>query len=305
MADGGREVWIVDAFTRAPFQGNRAGVVFDADGLSERQMQAIATEVGASETAFLLAPTGDDHDVWIRFFTPTVEVPSCGHATIAAHYSRAVRERMEPGRVMHRTGIGVLPVDIERDERDYRVTMTQATPVFGRQVQGAAADRLLAALDIGVAELDPRGPLEWVDTGNSKIIVPLKRRATLDGLRPEADGLLAFHREVPSGGVFVFSLERPDEHALTRARMFAPQIGIPEDPVTGNGNGPLGAYLVRHGLVEHDGQTLRFRGIQGEAMGRPGRVDVRVDIEDEDPVRVAVSGEAVVAIQGRLTPALG
>ena len=299
--DDGRDIWIVDAFTRQPFRGNRAGVVFDADGLSEDRMQAIAAEVGASETAFLLAPTGDDHDVWIRFFTPTVEVPSCGHATIAAHYARAVRLRLDPGRVMHRIGIGVLPVDLERHADDYRVTMTQGTPVFGDRLEGEVADLLLAALGIGSADLDPRGPLEWVDTGNSKVVVPLKRRATLDALRPAADGLLAVHQRVPSGGVFVFSLEGADEQALTRARMFAPQIGIPEDPVTGNGHGPLGSYLVRHGLAEHDGRTLQFRGIQGEAMGRPGYVDVTVAIEGATPTRVAVTGDAVVAIEGRLT----
>ena len=81
------QVYHVDAFTSQPFRGNSAGVVFPADNLSEAQMQLIARELGHSETAFLLH--SDDSDVRIRYFTPTVEVPICGHATVAAHYVRA------------------------------------------------------------------------------------------------------------------------------------------------------------------------------------------------------------------------
>lgn len=301
MSQTGPEIWMVDAFTRVPFQGNRAGVVFDADRLSDEEMQAIAAEVGASETAFLLAPDGDDHEVRIRFFTPSVEVPSCGHATVAAHYARAVRDGLEPGRLRHKIGIGVLPIDLERHGPDYRVTMTQGRPEFGERIEAGVLDLLLGSLGIRREDLDPRAPIEWVDTGNSKLVVPLKRRSTLDGLSPDHDGLLAVHQRAPSGGVFVFSLEGSDRAALTRARMFAPQIGIPEDPVTGNGHGPLGAYLVRHRLVPHDGRKLRFRGIQGEALGRPGHVDVEVDVEQDHPVEVRVTGEAVVTFKGELT----
>ncbi|WP_229506588.1 PhzF family phenazine biosynthesis isomerase [Massilia sp. BJB1822] len=79
----------IDSFTRTPFRGNPAGVVLDADGLSSQQMQDIAHELRHSETAFVLKPHGQDHDLHIRYFTPSVEVPVCGHATIAAHYARA------------------------------------------------------------------------------------------------------------------------------------------------------------------------------------------------------------------------
>ncbi|MFC9120465.1 PhzF family phenazine biosynthesis isomerase [Streptomyces sp. NPDC057067] len=80
----------IDAFSPAPFQGNPAGVVLSAEGLTEAQMQAVARELNNSETAFVLPPEGADHDVRVRFFTPTTEVPTCGHATVAAHYARAV-----------------------------------------------------------------------------------------------------------------------------------------------------------------------------------------------------------------------
>jgi len=85
-----RRLYQIDAFTNRPFSGNPAGVVANAEGLTEGQMQAIARELNNSETAFLLPPQGSDHDVQVRFFTPTTEVPICGHATISAHYVRAL-----------------------------------------------------------------------------------------------------------------------------------------------------------------------------------------------------------------------
>src|SRR5512138_2981742 len=111
----------VDAFTTERFQGNPAGVVPEADGLTDAQMQAIAKELNNSETAFILSPAADDHEVWLRFFTPATEVPSCGHATIAAHYVRAVEMGLPSCTVVQKIGAGILPVEIIREEDDYRI----------------------------------------------------------------------------------------------------------------------------------------------------------------------------------------
>lgn len=88
------KIYQVDSFTNDKFCGNPAGVVSNADGLTDEQMQKIARELNNSETAFIFSPNFSDHDVWVRFFTPTVEVPSCGHATIAAHYVRAIENNL-------------------------------------------------------------------------------------------------------------------------------------------------------------------------------------------------------------------
>jgi len=103
-------VYQVDAFTTQLFKGNPAGVVLNADGLSDDQMQYIAREMNNSETAFILSPQSDDHDVWLRYFTPATEVPICGHATIAAHFVRAIETNMESCVIRHKTGAGILPV---------------------------------------------------------------------------------------------------------------------------------------------------------------------------------------------------
>lgn len=87
-------VYQVDSFTREKFSGNPAGVVYHADGLTERQMQQLARELNNSETAFIFTGQKPDYDVEVRYFTPTTEVPICGHATIAAHYVRAIEEKL-------------------------------------------------------------------------------------------------------------------------------------------------------------------------------------------------------------------
>lgn len=120
-------IYQIDAFTKKQFEGNPAGVVANADGLTDSQMQAIARELNNSETAFILSPTAPDHDVWIRFFTPTTEVPSCGHATIAAHYVRAIEHDLSSCTIQQRIGIGILPIDIVKKDSDYKIIMTQGS----------------------------------------------------------------------------------------------------------------------------------------------------------------------------------
>jgi PhzF family phenazine biosynthesis protein len=299
---GGRViVYQVDAFTRERFEGNPAGVVLDADYLTATQMQAIARELNNSETAFVLEPDAEDHDLRIRFFTPTVEVPSCGHATIAAHVVRATVLNLPPQRLSHKLGIGVLPVDIDRSLAGYRVTMTQRQPAFRVPYGETQRDLVLGALRITEAEVDPRCPVQWVDTGNSKILVGVRDRGILNGLAPDMSRLREVNEVLPCGGVFVFTLADHDPDVRAHARMFAPQIGIDEDPVTGNGNGPLGAYLVAHSLIDHDGLRVTFRSRQGEAMGRPGTVDVHVEISNGMPEAVSITGEAVIVFRAELT----
>lgn len=294
------KVYQVDAFTTEPFRGNPAGVVSNADGLSEAQMQAIARELNNPETAFILSPTAPDHEVWVRFFTPTTEVPSCGHATIAAHYVRAVEKQLSSCTVIQKIGIGILPVEVVAEGQDYRIVMTQGTPELSAPFSGSRRDDVVAALGLHQADLDDRCPIQIVSTGHSKVLVGIRHRATLDALEPNLPKLVELSRAIGCNGYFVFTLDSASSDILTHGRMFAPAIGIPEDPVTGNANGPLGAYLAQHRLVPIAGNRLSFRGRQGEAMGRPGTVEVTVALEAGVPKVVRVGGRAVIVFRGEL-----
>lgn len=293
-------IFQVDAFTRERFRGNPAGVVANADGLSEGQMREIARELNNSETAFVLSPTGSDHDVWIRFFTPTTEVPICGHATISAHYVRARETGLGDAVVRQRTGAGILPVEVVREAEDYRIVMTQGEVELGPVLAGENRDALLAALGLGEDDLDPALPVQAVSTGHSKVMVGIRALGKLDALRPDLAALAALSGRIGFNGYHVFTLDSSDPGVLAHGRMFAPAIGIPEDPVTGNANGPLGALLVHRARVPHDGRRLHFRARQGAAVGRPGTVEVMVDIDRGRPCRVRVAGEAVVVFQAEI-----
>jgi PhzF family phenazine biosynthesis protein len=289
----------VDAFTTEKFAGNPAGVVPNADGLSAADMQAIAREMNNSETAFILAPESPDHEVRVRFFTPTTEVPSCGHATIAAHYVRAVEESLDSCTVFHKIGAGVLPVGVVRDGDDYAIEMTQVRPEFAEPCGDADRDEMIAALGLALSDRDERCPVQIVSTGHSKVMVGLHALETLHALRPDLPRLAALSSRIGCNGYYAFVLTGGDEY-LVHGRMFAPAIGIAEDPATGNANGPLGAYLIRHRLAAPDGGVLSFRARQGEALGRPGTIEVSVEAEETTPTVVRVAGRAVVVFQAEI-----
>lgn len=289
----------VDAFTTRRFAGNPAGVVPDAAGLSEAEMLAIARELNNSETAFVFPAERDDHDVRVRFFTPTTEVPICGHATIAAHWVRA-HEGAPQGITRQLTGAGILPVEIAIDEDGQRrIWMTQAPATFGPAIEGELRDALIAALGIGPDAIADYGPIQVVSTGHSKVLIPLNSRQVLDGLKPDAKALVRLSSQLACNGYYPFTLASPAPGCLSHGRMFAPAIGIPEDPVTGNASGPLGAYLLEHGKIalNRDGR-FTFVARQGEAIGRPGSVTVEVTRSDAaGAIHVRIAGEAVIVFR--------
>ncbi|NRA64505.1 MAG: PhzF family isomerase [Pseudobacteriovorax sp.] len=293
-------VYQVDSFTSERFTGNPAGVVSNADGLSEHQMQAIARELNNSETAFILSPSGADHDVRIRFFTPTTEVPICGHATIAAHFVRAIENDLPTCTVKHLTGVGILPVDIVKSGSSYEIIMTQGKPEISEPLNDEIENDIMNALGLSPLERDERCQIKIASTGHSKVMIGIKDKKTLNGLQPNMYQLAKISERIGSNGYFVFTVDSDDNGILTHGRMFAPAIGIPEDPVTGNANGPLGAYLVDQKILASQDEAVSFMAKQGEAMGRPGIVKVSMKVNNGKAYQVQIGGRAVVAFKTEL-----
>lgn len=284
------QIYHVDAFTSEPFRGNSAGVVLHADGLSEAQMQLIARELRHSETAFLL--TSDDSDVRIRYFTPTVEVPICGHATVAAHYVRAKALGLGDCTVWQTSLAGRHRVEIHAEKDDYRISLEQGTPEFEPPLDDEIRAAIITALHLTEDDMLPGLPIQVASTGHSKVMIPLKPGVDIDALSPNLPALTALSQKIGCNGFFPFQI-RPGKNE-TDGRMFSPAIGIVEDPVTGNANGPMGAWLVHHNLMAHDGNMLRVQGHQGRALGRDGVVDVAVTVRNNQPEKVTISGSAVI-----------
>ncbi|MFC6988044.1 PhzF family phenazine biosynthesis protein [Haloplanus sp. GCM10025708] len=285
-----RRVLLVDAFTDEPLTGNAAGVVPDADGLAESQMQAVAAELGASETAFLRPSEAADRR--IRYFTPAREVDLCGHATIAAHAFLFAEGVVEAGTHTLETNVGVLDVELTEDGV---VWMTQDDPTV--ETVDVDYDRVGDALGVDAAALRDVGadlPAAVASTGLPFLVVPVNFLERLGGATPDMNAVAELAEEHDAAGIYAFTFDAVDADSTLHARMFAPGYGVPEDPVTGTASGACGAYLRSVDAFEGElPDEMRFE--QGHFVDRPGVVRVRVG----DDVRVG--GEAVAALDGSLS----
>jgi PhzF family phenazine biosynthesis protein len=286
-----RRALLVDAFTQEPLTGNAAGVVPEADGLSEPQMQAVARELGASETAFLQSHEAMDRR--IRYFTPTQEVDLCGHATVASGALLA-REELDDGTYSFETNTG--PIEVALDGET--VWMTQNAPEI-REID-LDYERVASALGVRETALSGLGadlPLARASTGLPFLMVPVEYLSDLSGMTPDMDALEQLSDEHDCTGVYTFTFDTLEAESTLHARMFAPGAGVPEDPVTGTASGACGAYLDRFGAFDPTPAELRFE--QGHFLDRHGIVRVEASDATAHGV-VRVGGTAAVAFDGEL-----
>ena len=300
------EFFQLDVFTDKPLSGNPLAVFHDGRGLDDSVMQALAREMNLSETVFVTK--SDKADRRVRFFTPTSEIPLAGHPTVGTWWLLAEREMLDlpkgqVSRVTQETGAGVLPVDIHMGENGpIEVFMTQTLPNFGKKL--ADREALCRALG-GSEDLIPSDlPLQVVATALPQLMVPTTSLGALEGLPTggrggELSDLLA---SLGTDCAMCYSLETVAADATVHCRMFAPGLGVPEDPATGSAAGALGCYLVRYGITPpHDGK-VQIIVEQGIEIGRPSRIKVEVSVDDEGEIsEVRVGGTAVTVIQGEVT----
>ena len=291
-----RTVYQIDAFTKEKFKGNPAGVITNAEGLTDDQMQQIARELNNSETAFIF-PADEIGDGTIRYFTPTVEVPICGHATIAAMYAKAIEENLDSCTLTMKTGAGILPFEVIRSSNTIKIKMTQGTITFSKPFHGGVKNQIIKYLGLKSTDINELCPIQIVSTGHSKVMIGINNNKVLNHLTPDFLALSELSKTIECNGYYVFTFDAEEDGCLVNGRMFAPAIGINEDPVTGNANGPLGAYLVHNNIVKHDGEKLEFKIKQGEAMGRTGYINVHVTIDNNQPQLVQIVGEATVVFK--------
>ncbi|MBI4429640.1 MAG: PhzF family phenazine biosynthesis protein [Ignavibacteriales bacterium] len=296
----------VDAFTSKPFAGNPAGVVLEADTLSDREMQSIAREKNLSETAFVLRPTVKDADIQIRWFTPGAEVPLCGHATIAGFHALAEEglAGLKPeGQHYFRmqTKSGVLNVKVEKNFLGTTVEFELPLPRFKPRKVTA---QLLKSIGLKATDVASRLPV----VSDSYLYVPVRRLSTVSNLKPQFRELEKHLKKMKLIAVCVLCLETIEKESSVHLRFFASPVSIDEDPVTGSANGPLGVYLRQYVLpggfqvfsrTLADGR-IEFVGEQGDEIGRPGRVKIRVKARNSVVESVSIVGEAVTILDSTL-----
>lgn len=269
------------AFTDDPRGGNPAGVVLDAFGIDDAAMQAIATEVGYPETAFL-TPRGE-RDFGVRYFAPDSEVDFCGHATIATGVVLAGLHGY--GRFVLHTNVGPVPVDVVTDDATGRptATLTSVEPRLAPLTDDDLA-AILAALRWPATDLDEMMPTRLMFAGNWHPLLGAATRERLAQLDYDAAALRPLMIERGWGTVHLVWRE----NATTfHVRAPAPNFGIPEDPATGSAAAAFGHYLRETGLIDLPA-TITL--IQGEDLGRRSVLTVEVDAAEP---RIRVSGTAV------------
>jgi trans-2,3-dihydro-3-hydroxyanthranilate isomerase len=289
----------IDAFTSKAFAGNPAAVVLLGDKLTKEQMQNIAREMNLSETAFVLPPSTKHADLRIRWFTPTNEVALCGHATIAGFHALAEENFYGMKKNGHyafhlETASGILDVLVTKENGCTTVKFALPMPRFVKS-QRLKTD-FFSSLGLQDGDFDKRLP----SVASVNAYLPVRRLSVLYDMRPDFQIMKKVLLRKKLLGVCVFSAETVDRSSTFHSRFFAPNDGIDEDPVTGSANGPIGVYMVEQGLVGKSDGLIEMIGEQGDAIGRPGRVKVEVQVDRGKPKSVAIVGSAVTVMEGTL-----
>jgi trans-2,3-dihydro-3-hydroxyanthranilate isomerase len=293
----------LDVFTDELFGGNQLAVLPDARGIPDHLMLRIAREMAFSETTFVLPAEAPGTDIRVRIFTPGSELAMAGHPTIGTAFALAhdgIISRGQAG-IVFGEGVGPVPIDLEwQHGRLAFAWMTQPVPTFGPPMSELGP----LASTIGLEEADIRAtglPVQEVSSGAPFIFVPIATRAAIDRAIPDVRAMRGLFDRLgtEAHGLYLFTTEGGADRATTYSRMFAPELGISEDPATGGACGPLGAYLVRHGVVSAAGAT-RMLNLQGVCMQRPSFIHISIDPSGSPPARPRVGGTSVLAAEGTL-----
>ena len=297
----GRRFLQYDVFTDRPLAGNQLAVFLEPQGLDAAAMAAMTRETNFSECTFVFPAEAAGTDIRLRIFGRNGEMPFAGHPVIGSTFALADTGMIAAGRreVVFGLGIGPTPVELEWQGSALAFAwMTQQRPTFGQTLANRAA--FAAAIGLDAAALVPDLPIQEVSCGSMFLMIPIATRAAVDRVAADGRALESVFKEagMQRRGLFVFSAEAGADGATVYSRMIG---GTFEDPATGSASGPLGSYLVRHGVVK-PADAQKIVSAQGVKMGRPSRVHIRIDGTATDITRVRVGGTSVLVGEGRLRP---
>lgn len=277
------KVYTLRSFAAKETGGNPAGVVLDADDLSDEERKSIAAQVGFSETAFV--EKSDVADFKVRFFTPIEEVDLCGHATIATYSLLFRKGLLAAGKYTQELQAGILHVSISNDGF---VMMEQLPPVFSEYIEPEKI-REIVGKEISFDTFKP----QIVSTGLRDILLPVADRKTLFSLRPDLEKLSQLNKETNSIGLHAFTMDTIHAGSIAHSRNFAPLYGIPEESATGSSTGALARYLFQSGMLKGRGaEMMRFE--QGYSMNQPSEIFVILNINGNKVDEVWVGGRTVL-----------
>lgn len=285
---------MVDVFAERKYTGNPLAVFTHAGSLTTEQMQQIAREINFSETTFILSPEPRNGGYDVRIFTPARELPFAGHPTLGTAFILQQEVIRQPvAAITLNLAVGQIPVTIAPHPSASPILwMQQQPPTFGAVIPAVA---IAPVLSLDPTDIDPRFPIQEVSTGVPFIIVPLKSLAALQRIRVQTEQLITLVESLQAKEVFVFCPETRHPENQFSARMFAPLMGIAEDPATGAANGCFAAYLVHHRYLGTD--SIQVRVEQGYDMGRPSLLRLQAE-QIANQISVRVGGSVVMVARG-------
>lgn len=289
-----------DVFSDSPFGGNPVVVVPEAGPITSNEMQALARGLNFAETAFVVAATDPAAAFAVRCFSPTTEVAYSGHALLGATFVQALEGRLalsdRATEVQVELGKACYPVAVTMwGDEVGRLSTVERPAEFGAVVADYGA--IAAALSLHPMEvLQTDLPVQVVRTGLSCLIVPVQTLAALRDLQPVGQAVDEMLQPLGAACVLAFSRQTLSPANDVHVRVFAPTLGIPEDPATGSANGALGAYLVQHAAVTAQ-PVARLRTEQGSELGRPSVIELEVDTS-RDPAVIRVGGRVARSVEG-------
>ncbi len=291
---------LTDVFTHRPFGGNQLAVCLDAEGLKTETMQALAREFNLSETTFVLPAEQAEHTYRVRIFTPGSELPMAGHPSIGTAYILAHKGLIpltEPETaIVLEEKVGPIPmrISIKDGAIDY-IQMQQPLPTFGPYFTDRTA--IARLLSIEEADLHPTLPMQAVSCGVPFLYVPVNSLEAIRRVRLRQDVWEQVLQPMEANHIFVFTQETEQPNSTVHCRMFAPAMGITEDPATGAAHGPLGSYLLSQHLIE---PGVEFISEQGFEMGRPSIIHVRIEQEAGRISGVFIGGQCCFIGEGTI-----
>ena len=301
----GRPYVIVDTFTDEHFGGNAAAVVLETEGLTEPHMQALAAEFNLSETTFVLPPSERKAHARFRWFTPSLEVQMCGHATIAGVHALVESGRWElpqgkeaePFQI--ETASGVLSAGVESYPGTSIGQLIWLDLPQPRLSEKSLSTRQLAEafnLPVDAFPLNPAPAL----TQDDDLIVLVNDFMELNEARLDREKLLHLSQRHELRGVCLATVNTVTPSLGVQSRFFAPACGVDEDPVTGSVHGPLAAYLVQQRLIPLQGDRVGIMCVQAIPGGRTGLIRALVRYVDRDRYAVRIAGQAITTMRGEL-----
>lgn len=282
-----------DVFTDRIFGGNQLAVFPRAEGLSDAQMQQITIEFNLSETVFVLPPDDPNHTCRLRIFTPARELPFAGHPTIGAAHVLSSLGMIGDGRIVFEEGVG--PVEISFRGEDAWLS-TPRMPEFGPTPPSAGDIATMLSLDEADIRRDELSP-QFVSCGVPFLFVPVRDRNAAARARVNETAWSSLLGDAWAQEILVLATDPERTDSDIRARMFAPGLGIREDPATGAAAAAMTGYL---GSREADTGSFAWTIEQGFEMGRPSILKIETEKRDGVFTVVRVGGRAVEVSRGQM-----